>query len=144
MPLSLLALDNLVRIGQLKAEPRNEAEVRRMLAMARTHLKDARLADVSREGRFISAYTAGHAAALVALRWYGYRSENRFTVFQCLEHTVAWPPARWRVLDAAHQKRNLAEYEGVLDVEESTIAELCALVTDLITDLAKLVEPPKQ
>lgn len=30
------SLDNLVRIGQLKAEPRNDAEVRRMLLMART------------------------------------------------------------------------------------------------------------
>jgi hypothetical protein len=142
--LSLPKLDNLVRIGQLKAEPRNEAEARRMLAMARTHLKDARLTGVSREGRFISAYTAGHAAALVALRWHGYRSENRYTVFLCLEHTIGWPAARWRVLDAAHQKRNLAEYEGTLDVEESTIAELCALVADLIADVAKLVEPPKQ
>jgi len=133
-----------VRIGQLKAEPRNEAEAHRMLAMARTHLKDARLASVSREGRFISAYTAGHAAALVALRWHGYRSESRYTVFLCLEHTIGWPAARWRVLDAAHQKRNLAEYEGVMDVEESTIAELCALVTELISDVGKLVEPPQQ
>ena len=41
--MSLPALDNLVRIGQLKAEPRNEAEARRMLAMARTRLDDARL-----------------------------------------------------------------------------------------------------
>lgn len=33
-----------------------------------------------------------------------------------------------RTLDAAHQKRNLAEYEGFLEVEESAIAELSALV----------------
>ena len=42
--MNLPALDNLVRIGQLKAEPRNEAEATRMLAMARTRLADARLA----------------------------------------------------------------------------------------------------
>ncbi len=30
------ALENLARIGQLKAEPRNDAEVRRMLDMAST------------------------------------------------------------------------------------------------------------
>lgn len=36
--MSLPVLDNLVRIGQLKAEPRNEAEVRRMLALARSVL----------------------------------------------------------------------------------------------------------
>jgi hypothetical protein len=33
--MSLPALDNLVRIGQFKAETRNEAEGRRMLEMAR-------------------------------------------------------------------------------------------------------------
>ena len=41
--MSLPALDNLVRIGQLKAEPRNAAEARRMLAMARTRLEDVGL-----------------------------------------------------------------------------------------------------
>jgi hypothetical protein len=133
-----------VRAGKLKAEPGNEAEVGRMLAMARTRLRDAKLAGASREGRFTSAYNAAHAAALAALRWHGYRSENRFMVFQCLSHTVNWPAARWRVLDTAHKKRNLAEYEGVLDVEESSIAELCALVAELIADVAKLVEPPKR
>ena len=132
------ALDNLVRIGQLKAEPRNDAEVQRMLAMAQTRLSDARLAHVSQEGRFTSAYNAAHAAALAALRWHGYRSENRFTVFQCLAHTVNWPPARWRVLDAAHQKRNLAEYEGYLEVEESTIAEMVSLAAQLIADVRTL------
>lgn len=137
--MSLPALDNLARIGQLKAEPRNDAEIARMLAMARTRLADAQLAGVSPEGRFISAYNAGHAAALAALRWHGYRSENRFTVFQCLPHTINWPAHRWRVLDLAHQKRNLAEYEGFLEVEESAIGELCALVAELIADVTKLV-----
>lgn len=80
--MNLPALDNLVRIGQLKAEPRNEAEVERMLAMARSRLADAGQTNISLEGRFTSAYNAAHAAALAALRWHGYRSENRFTVFQ--------------------------------------------------------------
>ena len=39
--MSLAALDNLVRIGQLKAEPRNALEVRRLLTLARTRLADA-------------------------------------------------------------------------------------------------------
>ncbi len=140
MILSLPTLDNLVRIGQLKSEPRNDAEVTRMLTMARTRLADARLAGPSAEGRFTSAYSAAHAAALAALRWHGYRSENRFTVFQCLSHTVNWPASRWRVLDAAHQKRNLAEYEGVLDIEESTITELSDLADELIADVSRLVD----
>lgn len=134
------ALDNLLRIGQLKAEPRNEAEARRMLAMAKTRLADARLSDASTEGRFTSAYNAAHAAALAALRWHGYRSENRYTVFQCLPHTLGWSAVQWRILDIAHQKRNLAEYEGYLEIEESTITELCALVSELIADVGKLIE----
>ena len=87
-------LENLVRIGQLKAEPRNTLEAARMLDMARTRLADARLSKLSLEGRFTSAYNA----ALAALRWHGYRTENRYTVFQCLTHTLGWPPSRWRVL----------------------------------------------
>jgi hypothetical protein len=111
-----------------------------MVAMAQARLVDAKLANLSAEGRFTSAYNAAHAAALAALRWHGYRSENRFTVFQCLAHTVGWPASKWRVLDAAHQKRNLAEYEGYLEVEESVIAELCALVSLLIVDVDKLIK----
>lgn len=138
--MSLPALENLLRIGQLKAEPRNPVEVQRMLAMARTRLLDAKLTNLSNEGRFTSAYNAAHAAALAALRWHGFRSENRFTVFQCLSHTLNWPASQWRVLDTAHQKRNLAEYEGYLEVEESAIAELCTLTSQLINDVEKLTK----
>jgi hypothetical protein len=136
-------LDNLVRVGKLKAEPRNDAEIGRLLAMARTHLADARVAGASREGRFISAYSAAHASALAALRWHGYRSDKRFMVFQCLPHTLNWPAARWRVLDAAHQKRNLGEYEGLLEVEEPGVAELYALSEALIADVGRLVQSPQ-
>jgi hypothetical protein len=137
--MSLPELDNLVRINQLKAEPRNVQEVTRMLAMAQTRLSDASLGNLSLEGRFTSAYNAAHAAALAALRWHGYRSENRYTVFQSLTHTLGWPANRWRVLDAAHQKRNLAEYEGYLEIEESTVAELCTVVQSLIADVQTLI-----
>jgi hypothetical protein len=131
-------LANLARIGQLKAEAPDPAEVQRMLQQAKTRLADAQVSHVSVDGRFASSYGAGHAAALAALRWHGYRSENRFMVFQCLAHTLGWPAHRWRVLDAAHQKRNLAEYEGYLDIEESMVIELTAVVRDLIADVEAL------
>jgi len=137
--MSLRELDNLVRIGQLKTEPRNEKEIGRLLELARTRLADAQLDRASREGRFSSAYGAAHAAALAALRWHGYRSENRYTVIQCLTHTVGWPATRWRVLDVAHQKRSLAEYEGFLDIEESTISELRAVAAQLIDEVFVMV-----
>jgi len=137
--MSLAALDNLARIGQLKTEARNVMEVERMLSMARTSLADAGLPALSLQGRFTSAYNAAHAAALAALRWHGYRSENRYTVFQCLVHTLNWPAPRWRALDSAHQKRNMAEYEGFLEVAESDIAELRALVSELVAETATLL-----
>lgn len=133
------ALNNLARIGQLKVEPRDSAEILRMLTLAKTRLTDAEVPHISIEGRFASSYGAGHSAALAALRWWGFRSENRFTVFQCLPHTLGWPAFRWRVLDAAHQKRNRAEYEGYLDIEESMVAELISLVRELVADVEQLV-----
>jgi len=32
--------------------------------------------------------------------------------------------AQWRVLDQAHRKRNLAEYEGDMDVDEAMVLAL--------------------
>ena len=58
------------------------------------------------------AYGAAHALSLAAMRWHGYRSENRYLVFQCLEETLGLETAKWRVLDQCHKRRNIAEYEG--------------------------------
>ena len=115
--MTLEALSNLAKIGKIKAEPMNRAEIDRMLVMARK--------------------------PLAALRWHGYRSENRYIVFQSLGHTLAWPASQWRVLDAAHQKRNLAEYEGFLEIEESAIAELRLLAEKLFADVDRLIGASK-
>lgn len=133
-------LDNLVKIGQLKSEPSEEIEVTRMLEISHRRLLDSGIAELSIEGRFTSAYNAAHGAALAALRWHGYRSENRFMVFQCLGETLGWPTNQWRVFDAVHQKRNLAEYEGYLEIEESTIDELRNLTASLIKDVEALIK----
>ncbi len=88
--------------------------------------------------RFTLAYDASHALALAALRAHGYRSEDRYTVFQCLTHTLNWPAGQWRVLDLCHKKRNLAEYEGHLDVDEALVMELISLVNLLQTQVPPL------
>ena len=133
------ALSNLAKIGKIKAEPMNRAEIDRMLVMARKRLADSSFPQVSQEGRFTSVYNAIHGAALAALRWHGYRSENRYIVFQSIGNTLGWPASQWRVLDAAHQKRNLAEYEGFLEIEESAIAELRLLAEKLFADVDHLI-----
>lgn len=122
MPLS--PLDNLVRIGQLKAEPPAQAEFDGLVRSGQVRLVDAANNTLSLESRFDLAYNAAHALALAAMRWHGYRSENRYQVFQCLTHTLGLEPVQWRVLDQAHRKRNLAEYEGELDVDEALVEAL--------------------
>lgn len=117
-------LDNLVRIGQLKPEPPSAAEIRGLLLSGRRRLDDAEREELSLESRFDLAYNAAHALALAALRARGYRSQSRYLVFQCLQHTIDLPGEQWRVLDQAHRKRNLAEYEGDVDVDQQLVAAL--------------------
>lgn len=131
-------LDSLARIGKLKAEPPAQAELDGLVRSGRVRLRDAENAALSLESRFDLAYNAAHALSLAALRRHGYRSENRYLVFQCLEHTVGLEKAQWRVLDQAHNKRNLAEYEGDLDVDDALVEALirvAQVVAERVTTL---------
>jgi len=79
---------------------------------------------ISMDSQFSLAYGAAHALSLAALRWHGYRSEQRHLVFQCLPHTLGLEKAKWRVLDKCHTCRNLAEYEGHLEIDTQLLKEL--------------------
>lgn len=122
--MSLPPLDNLVRIGQLKAELPAQAEFDGLVRSGQVRLADAANRTLSLESRFDLAYNAAHALSLAAMRWHGYRSENRYQVFQCLTHTLELENVQWRVLDQAHRKRNLAEYQGELDVDDALVEAL--------------------
>jgi hypothetical protein len=124
-------LDNLVRVRQLKAEPGTQSEFDGLPRSGAARLHDAANPTLSPESRFDLAYNAAHALSLAALRWHGYRSENRYLVFQCLTHTLAFPLAQWRVLDQAHRKRNLAEYEGDVDIDEALLAALVRVASEV-------------
>lgn len=117
-------LENLVRIGQLKAEPASEDEIAGLLHSGTVRLTDAKNESLSKESRFDLAYNAAHALSLAALRRAGFRSESRYLVFQCTQHTLDLEPEQWRVLDQAHRKRNLAEYEGDIDVDDQLLQAL--------------------
>lgn len=117
-------LENLVKTGSLKSEPASQGEFNGLLRSAKARLTDAGNASLAIESRFDLAYNASHALALAALRWHGYRSDNRYIVFQCLQHTLEVKPEVWRVLAQCHQRRNLAEYEGHLEVSDQLLAEL--------------------
>ena len=73
-------LKKLAAARQLKPEPPARAELEGLVRSGRVRLKDAGVASLSLEGRFDLAYSAAHALSLAALRWHGYRSENRYLV----------------------------------------------------------------
>jgi len=103
-----------------------------MVKSAKTRLLDIEATGLSEEGRFALAYGAAHSLALAALRWHRYRSDNRYMVFQCLQHTVGLESAKWRVLDKCHNLRNQAEYEGILDISQQLLEELIVITKELV------------
>jgi hypothetical protein len=110
--------------------------------LGRTRLEGARKADLALESRFDLGYGAAHTLSLAALRWHGYRSENRYLVFQCLQHTLGLGPEHWRVLALCHERRNAAEYAGNFQVDEKLMAELLK-ATDAVLAKVSVLELPK-
>jgi len=138
--MSSAELENLVKIGNLKRETASTRELKGLLESAIARLDDANRSELRYDSRFDLAYNAAHALALYALRRLGYRSDNRYLVFQTLPHTAALPAESWRVLAKAHERRNLAEYEGHLERDELLLATLLATTAKLRGIIEKL--PP--
>jgi len=121
------AFENLCGSGKpLKAEPPDADEFAGLRRSGLARLKDAGTATLSLEGRFDLAYNAAHALCFAALRWHGYRSSNRYIVFQLLPHTLELGPEVWRVLSKCHDLRNLGEYEGDLNIDGRIVTDLIA------------------
>lgn len=90
--MTLPELENLLAAGKLKREPATQSELTGLLHSREARLIDARKLDLSLESRFDLLYNASHALALAALRWHGFRSDNRYMVFQTLPHTLGLGP----------------------------------------------------
>lgn len=134
-------LERLAKARQLKAEPPSRKEFESLLRLGRTYLGDARKRDLSLESRFTLAYDAAHAFSLAALRWHGYRSENRYLVFQCLQHTLDLGPEHWRVLALCHERRNAALYEGIFLFDDQLVTELLKATETVLQELGTLPLP---
>jgi len=134
-------LQNLERINQLKAERPSKEEFEGLIVSGQRRLKDAENEELSLESRFDLAYNAAHSLSLAALRWHGYRSNNRYLVFQCLEHTVNLQGEKRRVLDQAHRKRNLAEYEGIVDVDAALVESIIRAAREIEANVLAFGEP---
>ncbi len=135
-------LDNLVKIGSLKAEAAIRKEFDDMVASARISLADSQSESIETDSRFTLAYGAAHRLALAALRQQGYRPNNRRdVVFQTLTHTLGTSAADIQTFLKAHNERNLAEYEGRLDVDETLLSDLIGATKRLETAVGKLTPP---
>lgn len=130
-------LENLLRTGGLKTEPPDRKECEGLLRSAIDRLQDAHNPTLSFASRFDLAYNAAHALALTALRLQGYRSDRRYLVFQCLTHTLGVGKVQVRLFALCHERRNLAEYEGYMEVDEPLLAELVAAADVLFLQVRK-------
>jgi hypothetical protein len=139
------AFENLTGPGKpLRAEPPDSKEFAGLQRMGMARLQDAQKTGLALESQFDLAYNAAHALCLAALRWHGYRSGNRFIVFQLLPHTLGLGPEVWRVLSKCHDARNLGEYEGMLEVDTRLVTDLitaCQLVANKLSALPPLNQP---
>lgn len=124
--------------GPLQREPPDADELAGLVRSGETRLADAQREENALESRFDLAYNAAHALCLAALRHRGYRSSKRYVVFQVLPHTLGMGPEIWRVLDRAHNARNISEYEGDLHVDDRLLDELIACAKKVLAAVKKL------
>lgn len=132
-------MENLLKIGQIKAHPPDGEEIEQLLNAARRNLRDARVTSISPETRFDAAYKAIMQSALSALMMHGFRpNTNRpghhMTVVQSLPLTVGLEAKRVAVLDTLRRQRNVADYTGD-DVDESTVENGIEEASQLLDDV---------
>ena len=132
--------------GPLKPEPASENEVAGLRRSALARLEDSANSRLSVDSRFDLAYGAAHALCVAALRCKAYRASQRYIVFQVLEDTLGLGPDVWRVLARCHDLRNLAEYEGELNVSLALVEELisiCRVLVERLDRLSASAFPPR-
>jgi hypothetical protein len=134
-----MTLDNLLRIGKLKAHVADRAEIARLLAAAERALADSAVPGLSSDTRLDAAYRAIMQVALIAMFANGYRpatSEggHHQLLIQALPRTAGVAADRVRVLDAFRAARNQSDYRGV-PVSDSVAAECAAEARTLLNDV---------
>ena len=113
-----MTLENLARIGKLKAHAADEREIARLLESAGRALRDALVAGLSADSRLELGYRALMQAALAAMLANGYRpatSEpgHHQVVIQTLPKTIGMAAERVQVLEAYRKARNQSDYRGI-------------------------------
>ena len=134
-----MTLDNLLRIGKLKAHAADKVEIGRLFESARRALADAAIAGLSPDARLDLAYRAIMQAALAAMLANGYRpatSEpgHHQLLIQALPKTAGFSAERIGVLDAYRAARNLSDYRGV-PVSDGVARECTAEAASILAEV---------
>jgi hypothetical protein len=58
-------------------------------------------------------------------------------VFQCRVHALDVGKAPVRLFALCHERRNMAEYEGYMDVDEALLVDLLAATDSLLAQVQK-------
>lgn len=121
-----MTLNNLLGLSLEAIEP-DAASIERLLEAAQASLNDARLPNLSCEGRFDMAYKAIMQSANAALQANGFRTltskpGHHQTMIQTLPRTIGLDSATMVLLDQMRKQRNVIDYSGDL-VSESLAAE---------------------
>lgn len=113
-----MTLKNLLGISLESIEP-DAASIARLLEAAQASLNDARLSDLSCEGRFDMAYKAIMQSSNAALQANGFRTltskpGHHQTMIQTLPRSIGLDSATVVLLDQLCKQRNVIDYSGDL------------------------------
>ena len=134
-----MTLENLLRIGKLKAHAADEREIARLLESAERAVRDASVAALSADSRLEIAYRGIMQSALAAMLANGYRpatSEpgHHQVVIQALPKTIGMDAGRVQVLEAYRKARNQSDYRGV-PVSDAVARECAEEARRLLIDV---------
>lgn len=134
-----MTLENLARIGRLKALAPVRGDIVKLLNAAARNLRDAAHTANSNANRYTCAYTAIMQCAQAALYANGFRpstseSGHHMTMVQSLVHSIGLEARRMQVLDALRRKRNVIDYVGD-EPEAAEVEQAIAAATELFTDV---------
>ena len=139
-----MTLENLLRIGKLKAHAADEREIARLLEAADVALQDAAVKGLSSGSRLDLAYRALMQSALAAMLANGYRpstseSGHHQLLLQALPKAIGMAVERVQVLEAYRKARNQSDYRGV-PVSDAVAHECTADARRLLDEVRMWIE----
>jgi hypothetical protein len=140
-----MTLENLLRVGKLKAQPADADEIARLLESAERALRDAAVPGLSSDTRLDVAWKAITQVSLAAMRMRGFRPStsepgHHQLLVQALTKTAGIAAERTAVLDAYRKARNQSDYRGI-PVSDAVAKECADEARRLLAEVRSLVRP---